>query len=329
MRWQGVIKELVTTYGFEYTYGPAIEYITSNFGKEVLDLLDEVSRDLEGVLIPEYVEELRGCADAARELGYGTLLPLETIITINLLYEFSNFCTSIVTEDGQGQIWHSRNMDWSFGKESLKNISIIADFQKGGVTQYKTITWAGYVGAISGMRPDGFSITIDERFTSDILAIIQSFERLLHHKGVSVGFLSRDVLDNNRTYEAAVKTLAYTPLTTSVYYIVGGTEHNEGCVITRKEEHVEVWEMPNGPQPWFIIETNYDHRYTPPYPDDRRKLAIEAIEAVGRANINATTLFHVMETPGRDGIRGVLNGETQYTVVMSAVQGYFRGYYWK
>jgi N-acylethanolamine-hydrolysing acid amidase len=328
-RWQSLTRNLLVADGFNYTYGPAFEYIISRYGKEVLDLIDIISEDLESYLMPEYVEELRGCADVAQEMGYGDVLPLKTIVTLNLLYELTTFCTSIVSEDSQGRIWHSRNMDWSFGHESLKNITIIADFQQGGITQYKTITWVGYVGALTGMRPGVFSVTIDQRFTSDALAVVQAIIRLLLHKGVTVGFLTRAALAHNMTFQAALDTLAYTPLTTSVYYIVGGVTHNEGAVITRKEEHTNVWKMPNGPQPWFILETNYDHEFPPPHIDDRRKLAIEAMETMGQANINAENLFHVMETPGSNGTRGVLNSETQYTVIMSPVQNYFKGYGWK
>ena len=329
LRWQSVVRDLLAAPGFNYTYGPVIDYITSKYGKEVVELLDIISGDLESYLIPEYVDELRGCADAVQAAGYGNLLPLQTIVTLNLLYELTTFCTSIVSEDSQEKIWHSRNMDWSFGHESMKNITIIADFQQGGITQYKTITWVGYVGALTGMRPGVFSVTVDQRFTIDVLATLQAIIRLILHKGVSVGFLTRDALAHNMTFQAALDTLTYTPLTISAYFIVGGIKHNEGAVITRKEEHTNVWKMPDGPQPWFILETNYDHEWEPPHIDDRRKLAIEAMEKMGQENVNAENLFHVMETPASNGTRGVLNSLTQYTVIMSPVRSYFKGYYWK
>lgn len=39
------------------------------------------------------------------------------------------FCTSIVTQDVNGQIWHSRNLDYSF-VDMLRNITIRVDFIK-------------------------------------------------------------------------------------------------------------------------------------------------------------------------------------------------------
>ena len=49
-----------------------------------------------------------------------------------LNYFFScRFCTSIVSQDSKGQIWHSRNLDYGF-TDILKNLTIFVDFQKEG-----------------------------------------------------------------------------------------------------------------------------------------------------------------------------------------------------
>lgn len=40
----------------------------------------------------------------------------------------------------------------------LRNITVQVDFQRGGRTVYTTTTFAGYIGALSGMRPGAFSI---------------------------------------------------------------------------------------------------------------------------------------------------------------------------
>ena len=44
---------------------------------------------------------------------------------------FFSFCTSIISQDQNGQVWHSRNLDYSF-TDILKNITVAVDFQKGG-----------------------------------------------------------------------------------------------------------------------------------------------------------------------------------------------------
>ena len=42
-----------------------------------------------------------------------------------------SFCTSVISQDQNGQVWHSRNLDYSF-TDILKNITVAVDFQKGG-----------------------------------------------------------------------------------------------------------------------------------------------------------------------------------------------------
>ena len=44
---------------------------------------------------------------------------------------FDRYCTSIVSQDSKGQIWHSRNLDYGF-TDMLKNITVAVDFQTGG-----------------------------------------------------------------------------------------------------------------------------------------------------------------------------------------------------
>lgn len=51
---------------------------------------------------------------------------MEVLQRPNLLFRF---CTSIVSQDANGQIWHSRNLDYSF-VDMLRNITIRVDFIK-------------------------------------------------------------------------------------------------------------------------------------------------------------------------------------------------------
>merc|ERR1712224_946775 len=42
------------------------------------------------------------------------------------------------------------------------------NFVRGGVTLYQTTQYAGYVGLLTGMRKDGFAISVDTRFDSNL-----------------------------------------------------------------------------------------------------------------------------------------------------------------
>ena len=328
-RWQASVHEVVTKYGFEGSFGPLLDYIDS-LNEKTWTLVELVASELEKHVPSEYAEEMRGVANTARDMGYGKELPLSTIVGVNLLYEFSTFCTSIVCVDASNRIWHARNLDWSFDGDSMRNITIVANFHKGGVSVFKTITWVGYIGAMTGMRHGAFSVTADERKPSDgIFSVGIALERMIFQHSRSVGFLMRDVLSTNATYGDALKTLAGAPLASSVYFILGGLTGNEGAVITRKEFSVDVWSIPNGPEPWFVLETNYDHNTNAPPQDDRRDLGISAMRKMGQAGISASNLMGVLGTPAANGSRGVFNSETVYSVIMNSGQDYFNGSTWQ
>lgn len=107
-----------------------------------------------------YGRELAGIAKASG-------LPLGQLVLLQLVYEASAACTSIVvpqdpTQDSTPQ--HIRTMDW--GMEFLKPLTIEVDFVKGGRSQYVATTWVGYVGVLTGMRPFGYSVSVNFRVTS-------------------------------------------------------------------------------------------------------------------------------------------------------------------
>ena len=44
---------------------------------------------------------------------------------------FSSFCTSIVAQDSQGQVWHARNLDYDFSGY-LRNLTVGVHFTRNG-----------------------------------------------------------------------------------------------------------------------------------------------------------------------------------------------------
>lgn len=53
----------------------------------------------------EYYRELIGISEI-------TGVPVGEAVVFNLFYEFNSLCTSIVMEDGNGTIYHGRNLDF-------------------------------------------------------------------------------------------------------------------------------------------------------------------------------------------------------------------------
>lgn len=158
------------------------------------------------------------------------------------------------------------------------------------------------------MKPDGFAITMDERYTAEV-----PWENILDlEKGYFPdGWLIREALIKDKTFDEAVDRLSNTDIIAPIYYIVAGTDNSgSGAIITRNQTAV------NGPvingteynkplflnqtgfignHDWYIVETNYD--YWVPAKDSRRDHAIKMMDEMGQENVNFDNLFTVLSTP--------------------------------
>merc|ERR1712187_977857 len=74
---------------------------------------------------------------------------------------------------------------------------------------------------------------------------------------------------------------------------------------------------PESEEPWFIVQTNYDHWVDSPQADDRRNPGIAHMQSLGESGISHSSLYGVMAT------FPTLNKETVYTTTMSAKEPAF------
>nr|XP_033795395.1 N-acylethanolamine-hydrolyzing acid amidase isoform X2 [Geotrypetes seraphini] len=270
----------------------------------VHDIARLMANELERFIHKDYAEEIRGISATLRvNVGDAFLL--------NLCYEASMYCTSIVAEDGNGTIYHGRNLDYDFA-DYLRNLTIDVKFEKNNRVKYIGTTFIGYVGLWTGLSPHKFSISGNQRGQGNWWK--NAITALLLH-GHPVSWLIRDVLSEAEDFQSAVMILTKTTIIADVYYIVGGILPKEGVVITRNRNGpADIWPLDPLNGEWFRVETNYDHWQTPPPFDDRRTPAIKALNATGQENINNVTLYKVLS------VKPILNELTIYTTIMCATQ---------
>ncbi|XP_037685931.1 N-acylethanolamine-hydrolyzing acid amidase [Choloepus didactylus] len=271
-------------------------------GERVPKWVQALVGELEHFLPQPYTFEIRGMCEALN-LSTGDCL------LINLAYEATAFCTSIVAQDSKGHIYHGRNLDYPFGN-ILRKLTMDVQFLKDGQIAFTGTTFIGYVGLWTGQNPHKFTVSGNERdkgwwWENAIAALFQ------RHSPVS--WLLRTTLSESENFEAAVFKLAKTPIIADVYYIIGGTSPQEGVVITRNRGGpADIWPLDPLNGAWFRVETNYDHWRPAPKTDDRRTTAIKALNSTGQANLSLETLFKVLS------VVPVYNNLTIYTTVMSA-----------
>ncbi|XP_078594262.1 N-acylethanolamine-hydrolyzing acid amidase-like [Branchiostoma floridae x Branchiostoma japonicum] len=142
------------------TLRQGVKDMMSVIPEEVRPLLVKLLAELDQCLPQPFAGEMRGIARC-------TGIDLGEIVGLNLGYDLSTFCTSIVAQDSKGTIWHGRNMDLvkEFAKTSefLRSTAIMIDFQSKGQTLYTSTTYLGYVGAPTGQSPDKFTVSVNLR----------------------------------------------------------------------------------------------------------------------------------------------------------------------
>jgi acid ceramidase len=122
--------------------------------------------------------------------------------------------------------WDVKNHTW-LTTEALRPLVVELDFQRGGQTVYKSVNFAGYVGVLTGMKPQQFTLTLDERFSMEggFVGIIRW---LLGDRSANwAGFLMRDVLEKADSYHQALSTLTTSKLLAPVYFILAGNASDQ------------------------------------------------------------------------------------------------------
>lgn len=304
-----------------------LEIFHSLIGKEALKYINMAMRILMAFLPQEYGDEIKGIATAVN-------MPLGEVVLYNVFYEFFTACTSVLAEDENGKMYHGRNMDFGLflgwdvknntwlTSEILRKILVKVDFQKSGKTVYSAVTFAGYVGVMTAVKKDAFTFSINERFQLDggWVGLIKWIMAQGRSKAQWLGFLTRDVMLQASCYGEAKHMLASTELIAPAYFILGGTQSGEGCIITRDRTKVrDLWELKRS-KSWYILETNYDHWESPLFFDDRRKPANKCMNEMTQKGVGFKGLYNVLFT------KPVLNKLTVYTALMQVNDGSLESY---
>ncbi|XP_036439435.1 LOW QUALITY PROTEIN: N-acylsphingosine amidohydrolase (acid ceramidase) 1b [Colossoma macropomum] len=287
-------------------------------------LVDLVDRDLPLMIdtLPyPFNEEIKGIATASG-------VPLGEVVLFNIFYEIFTVCTSLVAEGPDGNLIHARNLDfglfmgWDLKNrswvitEKLKPLVVNVDFRRSNRTVFKSTNFAGYVGMLTGMRPHVFTLTMNERFSLNG-GYIGILEWILGKRdGMWMSFLTRSVLENATSYAEAKKLLSDTKLLAPAYFILGGNQTGEACIITRSRTHnIYPLDIDLKQGRWYVLETNYDHWKKPLFLDDRRTPAMKCMNRITQANISWKTVYDVLST------KPVLNKLTTYTTLMDVSEG--------
>jgi hypothetical protein len=196
---------------------------------------------------PLYYYELKSIAD---ELN----IPVNKIILLQLCYECFSACTSIILDDDTKLKYpiHIRTMDWD--DTFLRPLTANIKFIKNKKLVFEGTTWIGYVGILTGVKPNIGSVSINYRRTKNG-SIWTNICNTIQFK-FPIGYLVRECLTNCTSYENFKHCLETTDIIAPCYIIITGTESKSGAVIIRDTSTYKTYKLND--KKTHICQTNID-----------------------------------------------------------------------
>lgn len=152
------------------------------------------------------------------------------------MYEFSTFkaCSALLVRTPEGKVLHGRNLDFEMW-DVLSKLLVNVEYYRDGKKLFSVDTIVGSVFALTAIKPGAFSVNVDTRyakhFTDDLISILAD-------NAIPTCWLLRKVLEEETTFNGALKRLKTTRVGGPVYYILAGTGPNDGVVIERDVDSV-------------------------------------------------------------------------------------------
>lgn len=212
-----------------------LQYYLNDFegGEFIFESIGEYKKE---IISKEYLEEVEYISSISNFTS-------DQVLIANLYYDVLKFyfgCTAFALKVNDN-ILHSRNLDWWTENNILSDYSKVFLYQKNGKTIYKTVGWVGFIGALSGTKPERFSLTLNAVLSNDNPEI-----------ALPVSFLLRDILSNANNFKEAKEMLEQTTIASDCLILLSGTKENEMVVIERTPKRYATRIAENG----FITVTN-------------------------------------------------------------------------
>ena len=265
-----------------------------------------------------YLPEIARIADA---LGFSG------VWLLNASYQWG--CTARASDE-DGVPWLLRTLDWPF--HGLGRHVEVARMQ-GTAGDFFSITWPGYVGALTALAPSRFAACVNQapmrRRTTHRWLRGYDFARNAYAVWRSDGLMPPDQL-LRQTFElcadfaAARRMLETTPVSRPVIYVLVGCAAGERCVIERTETDFLTREQEtSAANDWLPTRPGWEGRI-----GTRRFLVSTFAEAAGFSRARRETLAAwsgPLADAGFDWVCApVLNPYTRLAVAMSPARGILR-----
>lgn len=216
------------------------------------DLIGWFNRNLDKNITQEYKEEIYGISESASDkyqyLGNNYQRILNYHAAHDIGHALQNLalvgCTSFGTwneRSADSTMIIGRNFDFYVG-DKFSEDKIVAFFNPSEGHKFMTVTWGGFIGAVSGMNEAGLSVTINAAKSDYPLA-----------SATPVSLVTREILQYAKNIAEAIAIAKKRDMFVSESFLVASAADNKAVIIEKTPTALDVYD----PHKNFIVCTNH------------------------------------------------------------------------
>lgn len=177
------------------------------------------------------------------------------VLQLNFAYELLSLCTSVLISS-ETDVTLARNLEIYFPNfaSTIRNITFQAYFTRNGVVVYQGLMFAGMTGIFTGMKSDGFAITLNSRPGAVQHPLLSWLRQLTW--GWRPSALLRHTLESTSTYEEALAMLKRKSVVTPTYFCLAGTASQQATIVGKTLTSTKTTDMSSST--WLMVQTNDD-----------------------------------------------------------------------
>ena len=210
------------------------------------------NRNLDKNVTEEYKEEIYGISESASDKYKYLGSNYQRILNYHAAHDIGHAlqsmalvgCTSFGTWDARSKdstMIIGRNFDFYVGDKFAED-KIVAFFNPKQGYRFVTITWGGFVGAVSGMNEKGLSVTINAAKSAYPLG-----------SATPVSLVTREILQYAKNIKQAIAIAKSRKMFVSESFLVASAEDNKAVIIEKTPDDLDVYD----PHKDFIVCTNH------------------------------------------------------------------------
>jgi predicted choloylglycine hydrolase len=210
------------------------------------------NRNLDKNITEEYKDEIFGISQSASEKYQWLGTNYQRILNYHAAHDIGHAlqsmalvgCTSFGTWDersADSTMIIGRNFDFYVGDKFAED-KIVAFFNPTQGHKFMTVTWGGFIGAVSGMNDVGLSVTINAAKSDYPLA-----------SATPVSLVTREILQYAKNITEAIAIAKKRKMFVSESFLVASAEDNKAVIIEKTPTELDVYD----PHKNFIVCTNH------------------------------------------------------------------------